>query len=137
MSHKLFVYGSLKRGFGNHELLKNSKFLGAYDTSDANYQMFSFGGFPGVIALDEQDRHHYILGELYEVDDATLARVDMLEGNGHFYTRKIIELSETDDIVEAWMYLLPQSYLQMEISVRESQYKVFLNERTNWQYWAK
>lgn len=138
MTHKLFVYGSLKQGFGNHDLLENSKFLGAYDTSSANYRMVSFGAFPGVIELDGQDEHCYILGELYEVDDDTLALVDRLEGNGHFYTRKVVELSETDDTIEAWMYLLPESYLNMEIvNQKNSRYRVELNERTNWQFWAK
>jgi gamma-glutamylcyclotransferase (GGCT)/AIG2-like uncharacterized protein YtfP len=137
MRHKLFVYGSLKQGFGNHGLLKNSKYLGTYDTSDAIYQMVSLGGFPGVIQLDGQDEHCYILGELYEIDDATLARIDMLEGNGHFYTRKVIDLSETDDIVEAWMYLLPKNFLDERSESCYSRYRVELNERTNWQVWTK
>jgi gamma-glutamylcyclotransferase (GGCT)/AIG2-like uncharacterized protein YtfP len=142
MTHKLFVYGTLKQGFGNHDFLENAKFLGAYDTSNANYRMVSLGNFPGVIELDGQDEHCYILGELYEVDDATLAKIDMLEGNGHFYTRKVIDLSDTDDTIEAWMYLLPQSYLDWKVFDwkvlgNNSNSKIVLNEKTNWQVWTK
>ena len=110
------------------------------DTSDANYRMISMGSYPGVVELDGQDEHCYILGELYEVDDDTLARVDRLEGNGSFYTRKIVELSETDDTIEAWMYLLPKEFLDFE---KEDWYtvstnrRVELNERTNWQVWTQ
>ena len=140
MLHKLFVYGSLKQGFGNHDFLESSKYLGTYDTSDANYRMISMGSYPGVVELDGQDEHCYILGELYEVDDDTLARVDRLEGNGSFYTRKIVELSETDDTIEAWMYLLPKQFLDFETDTCytvSSQRRVELNERTNWQVWTQ
>lgn len=140
MLHKLFVYGSLKQGFGNHDFLEGSRCLGTYDTSDANYRMISMGSYPGVVELDGQDEHCYILGELYEVDDDTLARVDRLEGNGSFYTRKIVELSETDDTIEAWMYLLPKQFLDFETDTCytvSSQRRVELNERTNWQVWTQ
>lgn len=137
MTHKLFVYGSLKEGFGNHDLLESSNFLGSYHTEYPHYRMMSLGGFPGVIELDDCGQHHYILGELYEVDDITLARIDMLEGNGHFYTRKLVELSETDDTILAWMYLLPPSFLDMNYENVYSRSQVAVNERTNWQLWSK
>lgn len=140
MLHKLFVYGSLKQGFGNHELLENSKYLGSYDTSDANYLMISLGSYPGVIELDGQDNHHYILGEVYEVDDITLAMIDRLEGNGQFYTRKIVQLYDTDHSFDAWMYLLPKKFFDFETDTCytvSSQCRVKLNEKTNWQVWTQ
>jgi len=97
---KVMVYGSLKRGFGNHSYhLGNSEYLGKVETLP-QYTMFSLGGFPGVIPNGKTS----IQGELYNVTERELRTLDRLEGNGSFYTREVIETSEG----EAWIYLLPE-----------------------------
>lgn len=110
--YMVFVYGSLKRGFGNHGLLVGSKFLGVTDTVHHVYRMHSLGSFPAVVDTEEQhdNEAHAITGELYEVDFGTLKRLDMLEGNGCMYTRRLTSVYGTvGDIVEAWMYIMPSS----------------------------
>ncbi len=98
--YKVFVYGSLKLGFWNNErFLSNSDYLGDSETAEHCYDMVSFTSFPGVV----EGGKYGICGEVYEVDDYTLARLDLLEGNGHFYVRKLVELTSGD---EAWMYVL-------------------------------
>jgi gamma-glutamylcyclotransferase (GGCT)/AIG2-like uncharacterized protein YtfP len=97
MKHKVLVYGSLKKGFGNHPILRDSEYLGEAQTLDSKYSMISLGGFPGLI-----DGNHRIEGELYEVDEDTFHRLDMLEGNGSFYQRYEVETSSG----VAWMYSL-------------------------------
>lgn len=97
MSHKVFVYGSLKRGFGNHRLLEGQKFLGEASTNYDDYVMHSLGGYPGVIHLqrsgylyykDKEPGQTYIVGEVYEVDDACMKALDRLEGAPSFYHRE-------------------------------------------------
>lgn len=100
--YKVFVYGSLKCGFGNHSFLENSDFLGTTCTKDTNFMMFSFGQFPAVVKSDEQG-YGSIEGELYLVDAVTLFKLDMLESNGTFYTREVVDL---DNDEKAWMYIL-------------------------------
>lgn len=95
--NKMFVYGSLKNGFGNNHLLMNSKFVRKDLTKEPTYTMFSFGGFPGIVRGES-----CISGELYEVDDDTLSNLDALESNGSFYQRELVKL---DGGGEAWMYL--------------------------------
>ena len=97
-THKVFVYGSLKRGYGNNNFLSDSKFVGEDVTKDNNYNLFSFGGFPGVIKGGGEK----VLGELWEVDDDTLGHLDSLEGNGSFYQREIVPLESGE---EAYMYI--------------------------------
>lgn len=96
--HKIFVYGSLKKGFGNHSFLSDSTFLGTTTTAESTYSMLSLGAFPAVIPGGE----NAIQGELYEVDDSTLQDIDKLEGNGSFYERAQVSLSNGE---VAWMYL--------------------------------
>jgi len=77
---KIFVYGTLKQGHGNHRLLQESTKLGADWL--AGYKMHSYGGFPVVYQGEGM-----IYGEFYEIDDVTLERCDWLEGHPDFYKR--------------------------------------------------
>lgn len=106
-NHMVFVYGSLKRGFGNHKLLEGSKFYGITETVQHNFRMHSLhGSFPAVtVATDDS---FAIIGELYEVDSATMKLLDMLEGNGSMYTRQIVSVYNGSEVVEAWIYLMSE-----------------------------
>ena len=102
--HRVFVYGSLKRGFHNNRFLTESRFIGERLTEDETFVMHSLGGFPGVLISFNTGESAAVQGELYEVDERTLARLDMLESNGHFYNRELVDLREEND--PAWMYIL-------------------------------
>lgn len=110
MTHLVFVYGTLLSGCGNHRVIARGERIGEAVT-DASFHMVSLGGFPGVIDGGEQ----VIAGEVYRVDDVTLAGLDQLEGNGHFYTREERRVVTTaGEVFEAWIYLLPARYLDHE-----------------------
>ena len=105
----VLVYGSLRQGFGNHELLKDSKFIGSGWAS--GWRMYSLGAFPmitpGVGAI-------YV--EAYEINDVTLAHLDALEGYPYFYNRKEWPADITDEtmgskfmapvIRKGWIYYM-------------------------------
>lgn len=123
--HKVFVYGSLKMGFGNHSLLNGVGEAKLCRTKDSMFEMGSMGGFPGVSSKGG----YSIEGELYEVDDKVLGHLDMLEGNGHFYTRELVEVQDKEgEVEEAWMYLLPHA--------PDSRRRVLTNEDTGTQTWV-
>ena len=70
------VYGSLKKGKGNHEMfLGNAKLLGKALT-EPKYTMFSLGSFPGVIEKGNTAIHL----EVYEVTDEEDTHIEGLEG---------------------------------------------------------
>lgn len=69
------VYGSLRKGFGNHYLLKDSKYLGEYDTEPI-YDMYSISSFPGLVTGGNTS----IKMEVYEVSKEVLRRLNGLEG---------------------------------------------------------
>lgn len=102
--HRVFVYGSLKQGYHNNSLLRNDRFIGTRLTLDNTYVMRSLGSFPGVMRSYNNMHCGPISGELYEVSDYTLNRLDILESNGHFYNRELITLREEND--PAWIYML-------------------------------
>src|SRR3546814_1653427 len=56
--HLIFVYGTLKRGWGNNAIIHDQKYIGVGTTSP-DFEMFSLGGYPGVIEGDKR-----ISGEL-------------------------------------------------------------------------
>lgn len=104
MSHRVAVYGSLRQGFGNY-----NGFLRQYGDpicrfrSAPGYEMFSLGGFPGVVRRELSDKS--IVVEVYEVDDETKQRLDRLEGVPTFYYEDNIDTPAGPAVI----YLLPDS----------------------------
>lgn len=92
----VFVYGTLKHGFGNHVLLQHSDFID--DAILENYEMrYSHGtyGFP-VIFKNETTKGQIVVGEVYLVDKTTLYALDQLEHNGTMYNRKLVTIELAD-----------------------------------------
>ena len=91
MTTPLFVYGTLKRGGSNHHQLAGQTFLGPARTAPG-FTLFSLGAYPGLVAAPADTRG--VTGELWSVDDACLARLDVLEGLADgLYRRAPIALS--------------------------------------------
>lgn len=101
MKNKVFVYGTLMRGRTNHACLNGSRFLGTGKVEGLGlYNVTPF--YPGAV----REEGGVVLGEVYEIDAATLADLDYLEGNGMLYRReKFPVVLETGKTVKAWVYL--------------------------------
>jgi gamma-glutamylaminecyclotransferase len=98
----LFVYGTLMKGFSNHFLIKNCKFIGLAQTVD-KYGMF-IGAYPFV---NSEVHQSVITGEVYEVsDEVTLFNLDELEGHPTVYERipTQVTLMETNELLNAEIY---------------------------------
>jgi len=106
-----FVYGTLKRGYGNNRIFQNSptaKFIEEAVT-EPKYNLYHLGGFPGVTENGNTSIH----GEIWAVsDEETKKRLDMLEGynkqnpeNG-LYDKKIITIGDKN----ANIYLINNWY---------------------------
>ena len=94
---RLFVYGTLKRGFRNAFYLKDADYLGDFTTC-TDYSMYDFGGYPAV----SQESGSAIAGEVYELSPENLAATDRLEWYPDLYQRVLIETVYG----EAWMYVV-------------------------------
>ncbi len=88
----IFVYGTLRRGECNSHYLKNSVFLRTDIVK--GFVMADLGQYPMVFETGLGD--DTITIEVYEIDDTTLKRIDLLEeyeeNNPHsYYLRKEIQ----------------------------------------------
>ena len=91
---KVFVYGSLLSGLGNHRVLGDSVMI-EETTMQIAANMVSLVAFPALVHGSEIND---IKGEVYAVDEQTFSALDRLEGHPHFYQRMLV-----DDI---WVYFL-------------------------------
>lgn len=102
---KVFVYGTLKRGFGYFHLLKDSEYIGV------GYTLASFNmktvGFP-IIQRDDDGKP--VFGEVFECDDETLKRLDCLEAEGRMYNREKVyvilpDIGSAGEVEECSIYV--------------------------------
>lgn len=88
--HRIFTYGTLKRGFANHNLMQDlaarndAVYLGDYSTQFSFPLVLGPYGIPYLINLPGSARR--VRGEVYAVSDRGLAQMDELEGTsvGHY-----------------------------------------------------
>jgi len=100
VTRRIFVYGTLKRGHGNHHYLAGQRFVAEACTLPL-YRLYDMGGYPGMI---RDDRGVAVEGEIWEVDEDCLARLDVLEDTaGGEYERVVIKLE--GGCVEGYLYL--------------------------------
>ncbi len=72
---------------------------GATARTEARFRLAHLGGFPAMV----EGGRTSVAGEVYEVDGATLGRLDRLEGHPRFYRRRPVRLEGGG---EAHAYLL-------------------------------
>jgi gamma-glutamylcyclotransferase (GGCT)/AIG2-like uncharacterized protein YtfP len=103
--HRIFVYGTLKRGLLNHALIASSRFLGPAATTE-RFRMIA-NGFP--VLLSHPDGLA-VVGELYEVDTETREQLDHLErvreGGGGSYQRRATDvhyIGTVKGLLQAWL----------------------------------
>ena len=120
----LFVYGTLKKSFHNHYILKDQELVGEAETCN-KYIMLSKGipyvyesskAYCGEVGYTQKVvQGSCIKGEFYKVDDEALARIDQLEGHPRWYCRKQINVCvdicnhmgiHTSRITQAWIYFM-------------------------------
>ena len=95
---KIFVYGTLKKGYHNHRLLEGFACMPAKAPGIDLHRGFHFPYAtkgPGTA-----------IGELYEITDEALAKIDKLEGHPYFYQRVKHKVYDQDfKSHEAWVYV--------------------------------
>lgn len=120
----VFVYGTLKEGFGNHRLLQGCRLVSRFAELHGPFRMVSLQAFPGIIR--DKKTHGIIYGEVYEVDEEVLHSLDILEGHPNFYTRTeyIINYADQDGIQDvASVYILPYQKYKGHTPVENNKWK--------------
>lgn len=94
------VYGSLRKGMGNHALLARGNAVHLSTERVKGWDMYSLGAFPFI-----REGGGEITIEVYAVDSQTFSNLDRLEGYPSFYDRELIETSKGN----AWVYFIDSS----------------------------
>ncbi len=97
----LFVYGTLMRGQMNEFRMGDQECLGPATTLPI-YRLYALGWHPGLVI--DTTSGIAIHGELWEVDDATLAKLDEYEGVPHYFTRDQVAIADVVGDVQAYFF---------------------------------
>lgn len=105
------VYGSLRKNMGNDHYLKDSKYLGDFQTKP-EFSLYSLGFYPGL----KTGGNTSVTMEVYEVDEKTSERVDRLEGytpgeKATFYDKIPIETPYGEASVYIYVNDIPEERL--------------------------
>ena len=117
----LFVWGTLMRGQPNHErYMQNARFIDEGITEETR---FLRTGFVSVFYFPKTDKVlGRIIGEVYEISEDDLKKIDLLEGYPDLYCRSLmkIRLLNKGETVEAWMYYFPgERFMEQNIKSKE------------------
>ena len=125
---RIFVYGTLRQGFGNYErFLTDSKFVGNAQTVN-NYTMFK----SGIPFVNPNIASYPIVGEVYDVTDEVLARLDRLEGHPDWYYRKVIPVVILDTAEETRAAIYFNNYQEKQmLAVGDFKTNEYVNVRQN------
>lgn len=95
----VFVYGTLKRGYGNHRLLTTAEFV--KEATLSGFELFD-SGFPVATPAKNGDES-FVRGEVFKIKRSVhLRSLDGLEGEGSMYHR---EVHTTEDGTEVSVYV--------------------------------
>ena len=114
--HHVFVYGTLKSGFANHdEMLKGEKYLGEYKTID-KYPLVITGPWNSPVMFPEPGIGKYVFGEVYEVHNDKLKQLDKFEYVNHSKGFRRLTLEVTSNKCEV---MIVNSYLRLRKFIKE------------------
>ncbi|WP_338553238.1 gamma-glutamylcyclotransferase [Paenibacillus sp. KS-LC4] len=102
---RLFVYGTLRKGGNNHHYMNGALLLSLHTVVKGTL-VDSGKGFPGMLLEDGM-----VFGELYDVSEETLARIDKLEEyfgpdvSTNLYNRVEVDVRTEQATMSAWTYI--------------------------------
>ena len=125
--HPVFVYGTLMTGMRNHHRMEEDgiRLREAPVTLRGDYTMEvrrTSGGYLAPIIMENVpgDPRGIVHGELYEVDNTNLMRLDMFEGHPDVYRREKVTVNyfptpnRKSKEIEVWTYVYVNGDYRME-----------------------
>jgi gamma-glutamylcyclotransferase (GGCT)/AIG2-like uncharacterized protein YtfP len=115
MPARLFVYGTLRRGFPLHEYLEKAspRFIGR---GFIRARLYDLGEFPGAVRSDAVDDR--VAGEVFELTDPDnqikqldeVEEYDLEKPEESLFLRQLVEVDLEDQRTSnAWAYFLPKT----------------------------
>jgi len=114
--HRVFIYGTLKRGFPNDITHMNDVRLVGRFRSVVAYTLVIGGKWFSPYLIAEPGEGYKVFGEVIEVDDRGLEKLDRMEGthvaNGYRRIRIAIEHGDDHAFFEAWTYVKARNAIE-------------------------
>jgi len=125
--HLVFVYGTLRRGGAGAMSIRfpNSKFIADAKVSGSLYDL---GAYPGVL-LNESNS--LVIGEVYEVDDEILNKLDDYEASSHYW-RKQVEISLGTNRRMCWIYEPNPEFYSHRTLITSGDWIEYAKTKTDW-----
>ena len=125
--HLVFVYGTLRRGSARSMSMRfpNSTFIADAKVSGSLYDL---GAYPGFL-LDESNS--WVIGEVYEVDDETLSKLDDIEALSHYW-RKQVKISLGTHPRKCWIYAPKPESFSCHTLITSGDWIEYAKTKTDW-----
>lgn len=125
--HLVFVYGTLRRGGAGAMSIRfpDAKFIADAKVSGSLYDL---GACPGLL-LDESNSS--VTGEVYEVDDETLNKLDDFEASS-YYRRKQVEISLGAHRRACWIYEPDPEFYSRRTLITSGDWFEYARTKTDW-----
>jgi gamma-glutamylcyclotransferase (GGCT)/AIG2-like uncharacterized protein YtfP len=123
----VFVYGTLRQGGfrAMSDLFPGAKFIGK---ASIRGSLYDFGSYPGLL-LDESSS--LVIGEVYEVDDEILNKLDAIEAPAH-YRRRRVEVSLGNQRKTCWVYEPDARFYPERKSIASGDWIEHARTKTDW-----
>ena len=125
--HLVFVYGTLRRGSAR---AMSIRFPGSRFVADAKVSgsLYDLGAYPGLL-LDESNS--MVIGEVYEVDNETLSKLDDFESSSHYW-RKQVKISLGTHSKKCWIYAPNPEAFSRRTLITSGDWIEYAKTKTGW-----
>jgi gamma-glutamylcyclotransferase (GGCT)/AIG2-like uncharacterized protein YtfP len=123
--HLVFVYGTLRCGSAGAMSLRfpDARFIAAAKVSGSLYDL---GAYPGLL-LNESNST--VVGEVYEVDDEILNKLDDFEASSN-YRRKQVEILLGTHRKAVWTYEPDLEFYSLRILITSGDWLEYIRRRS-------
>jgi gamma-glutamylcyclotransferase (GGCT)/AIG2-like uncharacterized protein YtfP len=125
--HLVLVYGTLRRGGAQSMSIRfpKARFVAATTVSGSLYDL---GAYPGLLLNDSDS---LVIGEVYEVDDELLNRLDDFEAASR-YRRKQVEISLGAQRKLCWTYEPDPEFYSPRKLITSGDWIEYAKTKTDW-----
>ena len=125
--HLVFIYGSLRRGNAQSMSVRFSKSKFITDAKVTG-SLYDLGPYPGLL---HNESNSLVIGEVYEVDDELLNKLDDFEESSH-YLRKQVEISLGTDRKTGWTYEPNPEFYSLRTLISSGDWIEYAKTKTDW-----
>lgn len=119
--HRIFIYGSLKKGFKFHETYLAGDLSEPQGKALASLEYSLYDN--GMAHMIREKTDVQAKGEVYLVDEDVLKELDNFEGHPVVYKREMIDIvDENGNEFTAWAYLRPKHFQGKAVAWKVEEY---------------